>query len=176
MKKATLMLTLLALVAAPLLAAGTVQMHGPDSAFAVTAMDSGDPTAADHPRARQAVIDFLGLPADQATQWDALLATRDAAVSLLRDQLKSTAAQLQELLGGADPDAGAVGTLVIAAKTLREGIQAADKAYLEGFEAMLDPNQQAKLASVRHAARLRPVLPAFAVFGLLPPPAQVAAR
>jgi hypothetical protein len=168
MKRMTMLIAVVGLVAAPLLAGELVHPRYLERALAVTAAVA-DEGAPDHPKAKQAVTEFLSLVADQVTQWDGLLAAREAAVAPLAEQLKSTEEQLNELLNGDTPDPSAVGTLVISGKTLREGIQAANRTYIEGFEAMLTVDQKGKLGAVRRAARLAPVVPAFGVFGLLPP-------
>ena len=123
----------------------------------------------DQPR-KAAIAQFLALTEDQVAQWDAMLAEREAAVAPLREELRSTEEQLRELLQGDNPDATAVGTLVLAGKTLREGIAAAHETYVDAFEAMLTVEQKGKLGAIRRAARLAPLLPAFAAFGLIPPP------
>lgn len=167
MKRMTMSIVVVGLVAAPLLAGELVHPRFVERALAVTAA-AADEGAPDHPKAKQTVTEFLALTADQVAQWDELLAAREAAVAPLAEQLKSTEEQLRELLKG-DPDPSAVGTLVISGKTLREGIQDANRTYVDGFEAMLTMDQKGRLGAVRRAARLAPVLPAFGLFGLLPP-------
>ena len=125
----------------------------------------------DGARAREAVVQFLGLASDQAASWDALLATRKATVEPLRAELQTAEKELQELLQGNSPDPTAVGKLVLKAKGLREQIAAANKAYVDGFEAMLTAEQKNKLAFLRRAEHAQPLFPAFRLFGLLPPPA-----
>ncbi len=169
MRRAMFVLAMAGVIAAPALAGGIVHPQVLESAIAVQAADAGDWTTADFPRAKQAVTDFLGLTPDQVTQWDALFVAHEAAVAPLRDQLQSTEAQIRDLLKGDNPDPGAVGTLVISGKTLREGIQAANATYLDGFGDLLTQDQKAKFGAVRRAARLAPLLPAFGVFGLLAP-------
>jgi hypothetical protein len=176
MRKATLALVLMGMTATPLLADGIGSLRGAGNVLVAVAAGADDPSSPGRPHARQVVTTFLALTPDQVTQWDTLLASREAAVAPLRDQLESTTDQLKELLDSTDPDPGAVGTLVISAKTLREGIQASDATYAESFAGLLDQGQKAKLTAVRHAARLAPVLPAFGLLGLLPPPPHAAAQ
>lgn len=168
MKRTMSLLMVAGLVAAPALAGDLIHPRVLEQSLAVTAVEAGEGTP-EHPAAKQAITEFLALTADQVGQWDALLAEREEAVAPLREQLQSTGDQLKQLLNGPSPDPGAVGTLVISGKTLREGIEAAQRAYVEGFETMLTPEQRGKLGAVRRAARLAPLLPAFGVFGLLPP-------
>jgi Heavy-metal resistance len=124
--------------------------------------------AGEQPPARQAVIEFLALSGDQVAQWDGLLATHKATVTPLRDQLQGVEDQLKTLLQEPDPDPGAVGELAIQAKGLRDQIRAADEDYLTGFGDMLTQPQTVKLAFIRHAARVQPLIPAFKRFGLVP--------
>jgi Spy/CpxP family protein refolding chaperone len=121
------------------------------------------------PRAKQAVIRFLQLTEDQVAGWDALVEAREAKVAPLREQLKATEEDLRELLAGDNPDPAAVGALVIKGKELKEQIGAAHKEYVDGFEAMLTPEQGNRLTALRRAAHLEPLFPAFRLYGLLAP-------
>ncbi len=168
MKRTMSLLVMAGLVAAPVVAGGLIHPRVLEQSLTVAAADANEGTPG-RPIAKQAITEFLGLTEDQVAQWDALLAAREDAVAPLREQLKSTGEQLKELLNGPSPDPGAVGTLVISGQTLGEGIQAAHEVYVDGFEAMLTPEQKGKLGAVRRAARLAPLVPAFGVFGLLPP-------
>jgi len=119
----------------------------------------------------QAVVQALQLTEDQVAQWDALMADRRATVNPLREQLHGVEQQLQDLLGQPDPDPAAVGDLVLAGRDLRDQIHAADDAYRQGFEALLDETQANTLRFIRGAAHVQRVIPAFRRFGLLRPPA-----
>jgi hypothetical protein len=119
---------------------------------------------------QQQVVRFLGLDEQQVTKWNELLDARGQAVKALRDQIKGLEEQLRAELAKATPDAAVVGGLVIQIKGLRDQIEPANQAYLDGFEAMLTEEQAGKLGAVRRAARLEPLLPAFRLFGLVPPP------
>lgn len=125
----------------------------------------------DGTKAREAVVQFLGLAPDQANAWEGLLATRKSMVEPLREDLQAAEKELQQLLQRDKPDPAAVGSLVLRTKDLREQIASANKAYLDGFEAMLTAEQKNKLAFLRRAERAAPLFPAFRLFGLLPPPA-----
>lgn len=115
------------------------------------------------------VVQFLGLTADQVAQWDGLIATREQTVPGLREQLKGVEEQIRGLLGQPTPDPAAIGTLVIQADGLKDQIEEANKAYLDGFEGLLGPDQLAKLNFMRRAQKAVPLLPAFRLFGLVPP-------
>ena len=170
MKKWLLLIVVVAMVAVPALAGEHLRTRVLEQRIAVgvTVAEEG---SAEHPR-QEAIIAFLALTEDQVAQWDALLAAREEAVAPLREQLRATEEQLKELLQSENPDAGAVGALVLAGKTLRDGIAAAHQEYVEGFEALLTVEQKGKLGAIRRAARLAPLLPAFGAFGLLALPGR----
>ena len=62
-----------------------------------------------------------------------------------------------------------MGSLVLQAHGVRDQIRAAESAYVDGFGAMLAADQQAKLGFLRRAEQAQPLIPAFRIFGLLPP-------
>ncbi len=130
------------------------------------------PVFADDPcvvgRSHEAIVNFLQMTPDQVSQWDALIADRETVVTPLRDQLDAVKQQLAELLSGPDPDPTEVGNLTIQAHDLGQQIRAANQTYIDGFEGMLNEEQTGKLGLVRHADQVRPLLPAFRLFGLIP--------
>ena len=119
--------------------------------------------------AKNEVIQFLGLTADQVAGWDGLIATREQTVPPLREQLKGVREQIRGLLDQPTPDPTAVGALVIQADGLKDQIEAGEKSYLDGFEGLLGLDQLAKLHFMRRAEKAVPLLPAFRLFGLVPP-------
>jgi len=60
-----------------------------------------------------------------------------------------------------------VGILVIQIHALQQQIVQTQQAFLANLENMLDPDQQQRLAAVRVAAQLQPVVPAFQLLQLL---------
>ncbi|MCB1054804.1 MAG: hypothetical protein KDD11_04740, partial [Acidobacteria bacterium] len=66
-----------------------------------------------------------------------------------------------------DPDAGAVGDLVLQIRDLRQQIRALGQSATDQFEALLSEEQAGRLNAVRRAARLQPVIPAFRLLHLL---------
>jgi Spy/CpxP family protein refolding chaperone len=171
MKKWLLLIVVVAMVAVPALAGEPMGARVLEQTIAVEGMEGEDGPPA-HPRAKEAIVQFLALTEDQVAQWDALLAARKEAVAPVREELRATEEQLKALLQSENPDAGAIGTLVLAGKSLREGIAAAHKDYVVGFEALLTPEQKGKLGAIRRAARLAPLVPAFGAFGLVAPPGR----
>ena len=171
MKKQVLSIVVAALVVGAALADAEIRTRviEPEVTLEVAALDMG---AADHPRAKEAIVEFLALTEEQVAQWDVLLAEREEAVAPLREELRSIEEQLRELLQGESPDPAAVGSLVLAGKTLRDGIAAAHRTYVEAFEALLTVEQKAMLGAVRRAAHLAPLVPAFGTFGLVALPGR----
>jgi Spy/CpxP family protein refolding chaperone len=171
MKKWLLLIVVVAMVAVPALAGDQMTARVVEQSMTFDVANAeGEPPV--HPRAKEAIVEFLALTQEQVAQWDALLAAREEAVAPLREQLRATEEQLKELLQSENPDPGAVGTLVLSGKTLREGIAAAHKNYVVAFEGLLTPEQKGRLGAIRRAARLAPLVPAFGAFGLVAPPGR----
>lgn len=123
--------------------------------------------APDRAAAKQVVARTLQLTAQQAADWEALWAARENTVGPLRAELKAVRGELKALLGQSGPDTAKVGELTIEAAGLRDRIAAARKSYVEGFEALLDADQAARLEGMRKAARVAPLVPAFEHTGLV---------
>jgi len=133
---------------------------------AMVAAEAAQPSA---PRAKEVVIRFLQLSQAQQESWDSLLAQLRDTLAPLRQQLADVEEALKELLAQSNPDPKAIGELILDGKEIRREMAAAHQVYLRGFEAMLTTEQKAKLAFLRRAQQAVPLLPAFQVFGLLPP-------
>jgi len=139
-------------------------------ALAVPVLAQQGPNPADAPRPKEVVTRVLALTPEQVTQWNALLDALHATVEPLRTQLEGVEEQLKGLLQTPNPDPTQVGNLVLQGKALREQIGDAHETYLTAFEGLLTEEQKGKLGFVRRAERIQPALPAFHLFGLLPPP------
>lgn len=122
------------------------------------------------PRPKEVVTRFLALSADQVTAWETLLTALETTVRPLVQQIVANDRQLAELLKQPNPDPAAIGNLILANRALREQIRGAQETYVTGFEALLTQEQKDKLAFIRRAERAQPIIPAFKVLGLLPPP------
>lgn len=120
-------------------------------------------------RAREIVVRFLELTEAQQAQWDALLDQLKAALEPLRQQLEDVRKQLAEELRKPNPDRAKIAELILRGKEIQEQMETARRAYVQAFEAMLTPEQLAKLAFLRRAQQVVPLLPAFHLYGLLPP-------
>lgn len=126
--------------------------------------------AANAPRPKEVVTRFLALTPDQVTAWEALLTALETTVKPLLQQIAANDRQLAELLKQPNPDPAAIGNLILANRALREQIRGAQETYVTGFEALLTQEQKDKLGFIRRAERVQPIIPAFQVLGLLPPP------
>ncbi len=127
--------------------------------------------AQDHPcadRAKAEIVKFLTLTPEQVATWDGLVATRQQTLPPLREQLQGIEQQVKTLLEQPSPDPAAVGALVVRGNAVHNQIEAANKAYLDGFGATLSAEQSAKLAFLRRADQAEPLFPAFRLFGLIP--------
>lgn len=173
MKHALVVLTVLAL-ALPAAAQTAPPRVGapppaPDPVFAELELDNAQAAHIPPERAREIVIRTLVLTESQQADWDVMLADLRDTLEPLRDQLKDVEEALRDLLGQSDPDPTEIGELILEGKDLREQMGAAHQAYLQAFEGMLTPEQKAKLGFLRRAKQVVPLLPAFNLFGLLPP-------
>lgn len=119
--------------------------------------------------ARDAIIEFLSLDADQVAAWDQLVADRDAAAEPVRQSIADVEAELRDLWAAGDPDATEVGLLVIERRSLGEQLADIHAIYVTGFEALLDEEQAGKLGFIRRADRAQPLIPAFRIWGFLTP-------
>lgn len=122
------------------------------------------------PRPKEVVTRFLALTPEQVAGWEALLTTLESTVKPLLQHIAANERQLAELLKQPNPDPAAIGNLILANRALREEIRAAQETYVTGFEALLTQEQKDKLGFIRRAERAQPIIPAFKVLGLLPPP------
>lgn len=131
----------------------------------------GNPPPQDGGRrgAIEVVAHVLELSPEQMEAWRGILqATRDA-IQPLGEQVRTKEQALRDLVGSTNPDPAAIGALVLEIKALREQIRALEEGSTTSFLALLTPEQTAKIAEVDAAARLCPVVPAFADLHLIDP-------
>jgi len=119
--------------------------------------------------ARDAVIQFLELDPDQVATWDQLVADRDTAADPIRQSIADTQQQIDDLFAAGDPDPTEVGLLVIDRRDLGQQLADVHMLYVDGFEALLDTDQLDRLEFIRRADRVQPLIPAFRIWGFLPP-------
>jgi Spy/CpxP family protein refolding chaperone len=97
-----------------------------------------------------AVADSLGLAADQKVQWDAIHQQLDATMKTLKVQIGPAERQLETLANASNPDATAVGKQFLALHALQQQIMAAHDAAKVKIDAILTPDQKAKLDAMHH--------------------------
>ena len=119
--------------------------------------------------AQHVVAEFLDLTEGQIAAWDVLIAEREQAAGPLRDAIAAVQQQLDDLLAGPDPDPLAVGGLVIERRDLGEQLAGVQRAYVAGFEGLLDAGQLPQYRFIERAERAEPLFPAFRMVDLLPP-------
>src|SRR6266851_1332606 len=108
----------------------------------------------------QIVAQFLQLRPDEVQELGQLLKARQAAVVPLLQGIQQRVQQLEALLnsGGSPAD---VGMLVIQIHALQQQVAQVQQDFLSKLANLLDLEQQQRLETVRIAAQLQPILPAF---------------
>ncbi|MFZ0430027.1 MAG: periplasmic heavy metal sensor [Acidobacteriota bacterium] len=113
---------------------------------------------------------YLDLSDEQADQVRQILQTTRAEVEPLRQEIRTVAPSLRDELESGNPAPQTVGRLVIQVHTLRDQIRGERQAAVESIRGLLTEEQNQKAGAILRAARLEPVIRAFGVLGLLPPP------
>jgi hypothetical protein len=114
------------------------------------------------------IVEFLRLTPEQVEDWNSLLESAKAQSELIRDDIRANNQDLRVLFEAGDPEPEDVGALVIDNHDLGAQLVDIHRGYVEGFQELLEEGQRHRLNLVRRAARVQPVIPAFAAFGLLP--------
>lgn len=128
-----------------------------------SAAAEGNPDA---PCPLQIVVQFLQLQPAQEPIFGQLLQARQTAVTPLFQGIAQREQQLEALLtSGGNP--AQIGILVIQIHALQQQIVQTQQVFLANLANLLDPEQQQRLAAVRVAAQLQPVVPAFQLLQLL---------
>lgn len=110
---------------------------------------------------------YLELSQDQIEGVRVLVEERRNTVRPLNDQVAEKEKALRELLESGNPDAAAVGSLVLEIHRLRKEVQSAIQKFNKDFEGMLGEEQVRKLRLLRQAARLEPVVRAARELGIV---------
>jgi Spy/CpxP family protein refolding chaperone len=112
------------------------------------------------------VAQFLNLTAEQVEASARLRVERERAIGPLRQEIARREQRIRELAGSGG-DAAEIGMLVIEIHHLGQAVEVAQAIFLGHFESLLTNEQRRKWGSIRVAARLSPVLPAFQALHLL---------
>ena len=92
---------------------------------------------------------YLALTDKQAADIQALLKTHQTAAFPIRQDLRARAQELQNALDAAQPNAAAIGQLVIAQHSLKGQLQTLDLKLESDIAAQLTPEQQQKFEQLK---------------------------
>ncbi len=124
----------------------------------------------DIPKPVRIMVAYLDMSPAQVARFIELRQHLRECVGPRREALKRLKAALKEALSQNPPSSELVGDLVIEIHGVKQEIRRCHAAYRQAFGDMLDDEQLAKLERLQAAARLRPVIHAFSVLGLLHTP------
>jgi len=118
------------------------------------------------------VQEYLELTDAQVQQWKDLQAARQDQAEQSAERIRELEQQLENQLSATNPNASAVGELVIQLRTVRQERTKTWKSFAEAVRQILTPAQVEKLDSADKASELRQVIGALVSAGFLaaPPP------
>lgn len=122
------------------------------------------------PRPGDAIKNILDLSDQQLQQLTDLRNSFQQKMRGFGDQLRTLEQKIRELLQASNPDATALGNLLIQEHNLRQQMQDASKAYHDSALALLTSTQKQKVSQIQEAVRLAPQAGPLAAFGLLEGP------
>jgi Spy/CpxP family protein refolding chaperone len=114
-----------------------------------------------------AVATVLELSDAQIEALTTMIATRDAALAPLAENLQQHQQALEALLRTPDADAATVGRLLLEARAIGANIENVRRQAAAQFEQLLTPEQLGRLQHIREAAALSEVVPPFRAVGLV---------
>ncbi|HXA18491.1 MAG TPA: periplasmic heavy metal sensor [Thermoanaerobaculia bacterium] len=112
------------------------------------------------------VSNFLQLSEAQTASLIGMIQSRDASIRPIAEALQTKQQALQSLLDTPNPDAAAVGTLMIEILTVQHQIAAIAQSAASTFAATLTDEQKQRMNIVHQAEQVAPVIPAFKALGL----------
>jgi Spy/CpxP family protein refolding chaperone len=127
-------------------------------------------------RNMDALKDTLGLTDTQVQQLRDLRRQRAEAARPTLEQLRANRKALAEAMQAQSPDTARVGQLMVDRKKLRESLRAAGEDYRGKAQALLTPEQKAKLAGLQQAGRRAGAARQAMGLGLLEPPRGMGRR
>ena len=122
------------------------------------------------PRPGDAIKNILDLSDQQLQQLTDLRNSFQQRMRGLGEQLRTLEPKIRELLQSSNPDATALGNLLIQEENLRKQMQDAAKAYRDSALALLTSTQKQKVTQIQEAMRLAPHAGPLAAFGLIEGP------
>jgi hypothetical protein len=114
----------------------------------------------------EVVARFLALSPEQASGLGQIIVERQQALAPILAEIAAREQRIRELVAGGGSPAE-IGVLVVQVHALRGQAEEVQRAALARFESLLAPEQRGRWQQVRLAARLQPVVPAFAALQLL---------
>ncbi|HEX9460788.1 MAG TPA: periplasmic heavy metal sensor [Thermoanaerobaculia bacterium] len=112
------------------------------------------------------VSSFLQLSEAQTASLIGMIQSRDAAIRPIAEALQAKQQALQGLLDTPNPDATAVGTLMVEINTGQHQIAAIAQSAAASFAATLTDEQKQRMNFVHQAVQVAPIIPAFKAVGL----------
>jgi Spy/CpxP family protein refolding chaperone len=128
----------------------------------------------DRVRAVEIISHYLDLTDGQASQIREILEGAQSTIKPLREEIQPLRQSLRDELDSGAAVAGSVGQLVIQIHGLGDQIRSEQQSAADSIRSLLNDEQIHKVEAVRQAAQLVPVIRAFGVLGLLPPPQRQA--
>jgi uncharacterized membrane protein len=113
------------------------------------------------------VSNFLQLSEAQTGALIGMIQSRDAAVRPIAEGLQAKQQALQHLLDTPNADAAAVGKLMLEINAGQHQIAMIAQSAAASFASTLTDEQKQRLAFVRQAEQVAPVIPAFKAIGLM---------
>lgn len=129
--------------------------------------DAGPRTDAGPEQPVRVVAHFLELSEVQIEQWVGILQGLHESVRPLAETVGERQRELDAQLHSDAPDPTTVGSLLLEIRDLRRQIHGLQEQAGEDFELLLDDTQRERLDTVRRAAPLVRILPAFRALYLL---------
>lgn len=123
----------------------------------------------------KALQEQLQLTDQQVTQLRDLRKQQFESTAAQRQQLRTAATSLRDMMQSANPDAAAVGKQTLEVKQLREQVRSAQQEYAKKALALLTPQQAEKLKDLEAALKMMPAARQAQAMGLIEAPAGVAA-
>jgi len=120
------------------------------------------------------VQSYLNLTDAQIATLQQLRESERAALKPIFQQVRPLRQSLRELRQSADPDATAVGKLVLSIQTLQQQAAPIRSSFQQQAQAVLTADQKTRLAALQTAAGLMPAIHEATALNLLSPPKGMA--
>ena len=117
---------------------------------------------------RNAVIAFLKLTPEQASEWDEIYWIHRDEEQPLKEAIAEVQTEIDALFEAGEPDPAEVGALVITRRALGEQLFNVHLVYHEDFVLLLDEAQARKLRFIARADDVQKFIPAFKLYELIP--------